>query len=251
MLRPRGLRPRAASVPQRPSAPEELEVWSRVDRYFGELFGGTDDALDAALRASEAAGLPPIQVSPLQGKFLHLLARVAGARRILEIGTLGGYSAIWLARALPPDGRLVSLELEPRHAEVARANVDRAGLGERVEIRVGPAAASLAALATERVPPFDLVFVDADKAGYPVYLDWAVRLGRSGTAIVVDNVVRRGDVGDPTSQDPSVRAVREMAARMANARVAIVPDSGHMSPLEQPAAVARAMREWLSQPTLS
>jgi len=202
-------------MPQRPSPADDLTRWTDVDRYFGGLLGDTDDGLEATLRASANAGLPAIQVSPLQGKLLHLLARAVGARRILEIGTLGGYSTTWLARALPPDGRLLSLELEPRHAEVARASIAREGLADRVEIRVGPAADGLTQLAREGGPPFDLVFIDADKPAYPEYLEGAVRLSRRGTMIVADNVVRRGDVADPASPDPNVRGVQRMTERMA------------------------------------
>jgi predicted O-methyltransferase YrrM len=167
-----------------------------------------DEALEAALEGSEAAGLPAIQVAANQGKLLHLLARLQGARSILEVGTLGGYSTIWLARALPPGGRLITLELEPRHAEVARANIARAGLAERVEVRVGPASESLPRLTQEGVEPFDLVFIDADKEGYPDYLGWALRLTRPGSLIVADNVVRGGALIDPDSSDPRVQAVR-------------------------------------------
>ena len=174
--------------------------------------------LAAALEASHAAGLPEIQVSPLQGKLLHLLARSIGARRILEIGTLGGYSAIWLARALPDDGRLVSLELEPKHAEVAAANLRRAGLSDRIEIRLGPAVDSLERLVREKSAAFDLVFIDADKASYPVYYDAAIRLSHPGTLVVADNVVRRGDVAEAESTDPQVVGVREMNERIARDR---------------------------------
>ncbi|HYA54567.1 MAG TPA: O-methyltransferase [Thermoplasmata archaeon] len=201
-------------MPQRPSPSEDLAIWSSVDRYFGVALGDGDDALHRTLRASEAAGLPSIQVSPLQGKLLYLLARAVGARTILEIGTLGGYSTTWLARALPADGRLVTLELEPHHAEVARSNLEQAGLAGRVEIRVGPAAESLERLLREGAGPFDLVFIDADKTGYPAYLDGAVRLSRPGSLIIADNVVRRGDVADETTRDPSVRGIREMTERI-------------------------------------
>jgi predicted O-methyltransferase YrrM len=166
--------------------------------------------LEAALEASAAAGLPSINVSPVQGKFLHLLVLATGARRILEIGTLGGYSTLWLARALPVGGRLVSLELQPRHAEVARANLDRAGVSERVEIRVGPAAESLAQLQAEGAGPFDLIFIDADKPSNPAYLGWALKLARRGTLIVVDNVVRKGKIVDPASADPDVQGTRAL-----------------------------------------
>lgn len=202
-------------MPQRPSPAEDLALWTAVDRYFGTRVGDSDAALEAALRESAAAGLPAIEVSPLQGKLLHLLARACGARRILEIGTLGGYSAIWLARALPPDGRLVTLEIEPRHAEVARANLARAGLADRVEIRIGPALESLERLAAEHGPPFDLTFIDADKSSYPEYLVGAARLARPGALIVADNVVRRGDVVAPANDDASVAGIRRMADRVA------------------------------------
>jgi predicted O-methyltransferase YrrM len=195
---------------QRPSPSEELALWSQVDRYYETIMGTEDPALAAALAATKAAGLPEIQVSPLQGKLLHLLVRSVGARRILEIGTLGGYSAIWMARALPADGSLLSLELDPHHAEVARANLDRAGVGGRVEIRVGPASASLATLIARKTPAFDLVFIDADKAPYADYLEAAIRLSHRGTILVADNVVRRGDVADAGNADPQVAGVRRM-----------------------------------------
>jgi predicted O-methyltransferase YrrM len=182
--------------------------WTAVDSYISDLLVRPDETLEAALEGSEAAGLPAIQVAANQGKLLHLLARLQGARSILEVGTLGGYSTIWLARALPPGGRLITLELEPRHAEVARANIARAGLAERVEVRVGPASESLPRLTQEGVEPFDLVFIDADKEGYPDYLGWALRLTRPGSLIVADNVVRGGALIDPDSSDPRVQAVR-------------------------------------------
>ncbi|MGA5415885.1 O-methyltransferase [Streptomyces pseudogriseolus] len=191
----------------------EARLWHTVDDYFTERLLGDDEALAAALRDSDAAGLPPIAVSPLQGKLLQLLARLQGARRVLEIGTLGGYSTIWLGRALPADGRLVTLEYDPRHAEVAVRNLARAGLAERVEVRVGPALESLPKLADEQPPPFDLVFVDADKANNPHYVEWALRLTAAGSLIVLDNVVRGGRVADPGNTDPDVvgtRAALEM-----------------------------------------
>jgi predicted O-methyltransferase YrrM len=190
--------------------------WDAVDRYLTELLIPDDPVLDAALRASAEARLPSIQVSPPQGKLLGLLAQIQGTRRILEIGTLGGYSTIWLARALPADGRLVSLELNPRHAAVARANLARAGLDRVVEVRDGPATDSLARLVAEGADPFDLIFIDADKVGYPEYLGWALRLSRRGSVIVADNVVRNGAVADAASDDPNVRGVRrfhEMLSR--------------------------------------
>jgi predicted O-methyltransferase YrrM len=182
--------------------------WSAVDRYLSDLLLPPDADLVATLQSSHAAGLPAIQVAANQGKLLHLLARLQGAQRILEIGTLGGYSTIWLARALPPEGRLVTLELDLRHAEVARANVGQAGVADRVEVRMGPASESLAQLVAEGGGPFDLVFIDADKEGYPDYLGWALRLTRPGSLIVADNVVRGGAVMDAADSDPRVRAVR-------------------------------------------
>jgi predicted O-methyltransferase YrrM len=182
--------------------------WSEVERWFVERLSETDDALDEALRASEAAGLPAISVSPAQGRLLHILARMQGATAILEIGTLGGYSTIWLARALSPGGRLVTLEIDPRHAGVARANVERAGLGAAVDIRVGPALETLASMADAAEGPFDFIFIDADKESIPAYFDRSVKLARPGAVIVVDNVVRGGAVVDAASTDPSVQGVR-------------------------------------------
>jgi len=193
----------------------EQERWTAVDRYLAEKLVPADPVLEAALAANAAAGLPAIDVAPNQGKFLHLLALMRGARRILEIGTLGGYSTIWLARALPVGGRLVSLELDPKHAKVARENVERAGVGGVVEIRVGPAMESLASLHKEGAGPFDMVFIDADKTSYPGYMEWALKLSALGTLIVADNVVRDGAVTDADSNDPSVRGVRAMFDRMA------------------------------------
>ncbi len=186
------------------------EQWTAVDRYVADLLVPPDPALNEALRASEAAGLPAINVTPGLGKLLHLLARLQGARSILEIGTLGGYSTIWLARALPADGRLITLEAEPRHAEVARANVDRAGLAGVVEVRLGPALETLPRLAEEGRGPFDLIFIDADKPSNPDYFAWALALSRLGSLIVVDNVVRGGAVVDAASDDPGVRGVRRL-----------------------------------------
>jgi predicted O-methyltransferase YrrM len=191
------------------------EVWGAVDRYFVEQFQLDDPVLAGAVRDSAAAGLPEIQVSPLQGRLLHLLARVQKARRILEIGTLGGYSAIWLGRALPDDGHLLTLELDPHHAEVARSNLARAGLSERVEVRVGPALDSLAYLTRERAEPFDLVFIDADKESYPEYLTRSLALSRPGTLLIADNVIRNGTVIDPGHPDPRVQAIRRFFDVMA------------------------------------
>ena len=168
------------------------KLWDAVESYFGETLVPSDPALDAALAASDAAGLPPISVAPSQGKLLQLLARLQGARRILEIGTLGGYSTIWLARALPPDGRLVTLESDPKHAKVAAANIARAGLADVVEIRLGRALDTLPKLAAEGLGPFDLIFIDADKPSNADYFAWALKLSRRGSLIVVDNVVRDG-----------------------------------------------------------
>ena len=187
------------------------EIWGAVDRFFAGLLDRDDPALEAALRASEEAGLPPISVSPAQGKLLHLMARMRGARSILEIGTLGGYSTIWLARALDPGGRLVTLEVDPGHAAVARANLARAGVADRVALREGAALDTLAALEREGAGPFDFVFIDADKPATPDYFRWAMRLCAPGAVIVVDNVVRAGRVTEGESDDASVRGVRRLA----------------------------------------
>ena len=191
------------------------EQWTAVDAYFSGLLAPHDEALEAALRDCEAAGLPAIQVSTPQGKLLHLLAAAQGARSILEIGTLGGYSAIWMARALPPEGRLVTLEIDPKHAEVARRNLERAGVADRVEIRVGKALETLPRIAEEQRPPFDLVFIDADKRENVEYFRWALRLTRVGGIIVIDNVVRRGLVADPDSTDANVQGTRRVLEMLA------------------------------------
>jgi predicted O-methyltransferase YrrM len=184
------------------------QLWTAVDRYIGDLFVPSDAALDAALADSEKAGLPSINVSPVQGKLLHLLARAVGARAILEIGTLGGYSTIWLARALPAGGRLITLEADPQHAEIARANIARAGLGGVVELRLGQAIETLPQLAAEGRGPFDFIFIDADKPGYSDYLQWALKLSRRGSLIIADNIVRKGGVIDPGSADAKVQGTR-------------------------------------------
>ncbi|MPY64795.1 O-methyltransferase [Streptomyces spongiae] len=186
----------------------ESRLWNDVDAYFSALLSPEDEALTAALRDSDAAGLPHINVASNQGKLLQLLAQIQGARRILEFGTLGGYSTIWLARSLPEDGRLISFEYEARHADVARRNLDRAGLGRLVEVRVGPALESLPKLADENPEPFDFVFIDADKANNRHYVEWALKLTRPGALIVVDNVVRGGRVTDADSDDPSIQGTR-------------------------------------------
>ncbi|EPD58689.1 O-methyltransferase [Streptomyces sp. HGB0020] len=194
----------------------ESQLWDDVDDYFTTQLSPNDEALDAAVRESEAAGLPRVAVTAPQGKFLQLLAQIQGARTILEIGTLGGYSTIWMARALPTSGRLISLEYSARHAEIATRNIARAGLERIAEVRVGPALESLPKLADENPAPFDLVFIDADKGNNPQYVEWALRLTRSGSLIVVDNVVRQGRVTDADSTDPDVvgsRAAIELIAR--------------------------------------
>ena len=189
--------------------------WAAVDDYIVDRLVGGDQP-QAALEANAAAGLPAIDVSPAQGKFLYLLAKSTAARRILEVGTLGGYSTIWLARALPADGRLVTLEIDPHHAEVARRNLEEAGVGDRVEVRVGPALDSLAALAKERIGPFDFVFIDADKEHNADYVDAAIDLARPGALILVDNVVREGGVLDDRSTDSKILGTRRLYDTIAN-----------------------------------
>ena len=186
---------------------------ARIDDYIEERFAPQDEALEAAVRESRRAGLPEIQVSPNEAKLLQLLAETVGARRILEVGTLGGYSAIHFGRAMPEDGTLISLEIDERHAQVARKNVERAGLKGRVEIRVGDARELLAELAENEEAPFDLVFIDADKEGYPEYLEWSLRLSRPGSLILGDNTIRGGSVLDP--RDGSARATQEFNERIA------------------------------------
>jgi len=190
------------------------DTWGAVDDYFEEQLVGKDPVLESALAASAAAGLPPIQVSACQGKLLYLLALACGANRILEIGTLGGYSTIWLARALPENGQLVTLELEPHHAAVARQNFKQAGLPERIEVHVGPALDTLARLHEQRVAPFGLVFIDADKPNIPRYVQAAVELSKPGTLIVVDNVVREGAIVAP-EPDASATGVRRLVSWIA------------------------------------
>jgi len=207
--------------------------WTAIDHYLSASLLRPDPTLDASLAANAAAGLPAIDVAPNQGKLLHLLARMAGARSILEIGTLGGYSTIWLARALPAGGRLVTLELDPKHAEVARANLARAGLAPLVDVRVGRAVDSLAALVTEGGAPFDFVFIDADKPSNPDYVTWALRLTRPGSVIVVDNVVRAGGILDPASDDPRIQGTRRLfemlsgEARLDSTAIQTVGSKGH------------------------
>jgi predicted O-methyltransferase YrrM len=186
------------------------EQWTEVDRFTAERLIPPDAALTAALEANVAAGLPAIDVTPNQGQLLALLARIQGARSILELGTLGGYSTIWLARTLPPGGRLVTLESEPRHAEVAAANIERAGLSSVVDLRVGPALETLPSLLEEGLAPFDLIFIDADKKTYPAYFGWALELSRPGTLIVADNVVRNGGVADLENTDANIVGARRL-----------------------------------------
>jgi predicted O-methyltransferase YrrM len=189
--------------------------WTAVDSYIADLFVGPDSALDAALAASNTAGLPAIAVSPSQGKLLMLMARAMGARKILEIGTLGGYSTIWLARALPADGNLITLEYDPKHAEVARANIARAGFANVVELREGRAQDTLPQLVSENRGPFDFIFIDADKPGYPDYLAWSLKLSHPGTVIIADNVVRKGEIVDANSADANVQGMRRFNALLA------------------------------------
>jgi len=192
------------------------DLWTAVDAYLEEKLLPADPVLEEALRSSAAAGLPNIQVSPTQGKLLYLLAKALGARRVLEIGALGGYSTIWLARALPKDGRLVTLEVEAKHAEVASANIARAGLQDRVEIRLGRALETLPKILAEKRGPFDLFFLDADKANTRAYFEWTLKLSRPGSLIVVDNVVRRGELADASSPSTDVRGMREFLDALAS-----------------------------------
>lgn len=190
--------------------------WTAVDEYIADLLVPSDAILDATLESSDKADLPPINVSPNQGKLLHLLARIHAAKNILEIGTLGGYSTIWLARALPADGHLITLEYDPNHAEVASENIKRAGLSDVVDIRVGAALDTLPLLVDNGFAPFDLIFIDADKPNNPSYLKWALKLSRRGTLIICDNVVRGGAVVDSSSSDPNVRGIREFLELIAS-----------------------------------
>ncbi|HWV50228.1 MAG TPA: O-methyltransferase [Microbacterium sp.] len=181
--------------------------WRAADAYLADLLVGPDPTLDAALAAQRAAGLPEIEVAPVSGKLLNLLARISGARRVLEVGTLGGYSTIWLARGVGPDGSVVTIEAESANAAVARRNLDAAGMGDRVEIRIGRGAEVLPSL--DGTEPFDLVFIDADKESNTIYLDWAARLGRSGTVIVLDNIGREGEIANDDTTDPRVIGTRD------------------------------------------
>jgi predicted O-methyltransferase YrrM len=191
------------------------QLWTAVDQYTTDLLMPPDPALDAALAASDAAKLPSINVTPSQGKLLMLLARLAGTSQILEIGTLGGYSSIWLARALRPGGRLITLEANPKHAEVARSNIARAGFAESVEVRLGDARAGIQQLVAEGAGPFELIFIDADKQSIPHYLEWSLKLARRGTMIIVDNVIRDGALIDGASQDVDVQGARRLHEMLA------------------------------------
>lgn len=191
------------------------ETWSAVDRYIEAALLGPDSVLDAALHDSDAADLPAIHVSPAQGKFLYQLAKSLGARSILEVGALAGYSTIWLGRSLPKDGQLITLEIDPKHAAVANANIARAGLSAQIDVRLGPALESLPQLAHENAGPFDFVFIDADKQNIPTYFDWAVKLSRRGAIIIVDNVVRNGEVINTQSADTGVPGVRALMDKLA------------------------------------
>ncbi len=190
------------------------ELWAQVDDYINSVVIGSDAALDAAAASAVKAQLPPVSVTPAQGKLLHLIARALGAQRILEIGTLAGYSTIWLARALPPGGRLITIEANPTHADIARANIEGARVSDRVDIRVGKALDVLPHIAAERQPPFDFVFIDADRTGLADYFDWAVKLSRPGSVIIVDNVVRKGGVIDSASDNVDVKGVRRFNERL-------------------------------------
>lgn len=192
------------------------ELWKQVDDYINEVAVAEDAALAAAAASAVAAQLPPISVTPAYGKLLHLLAKVQGARHVLEIGTLAGYSTIWLARAVPADGRVITVEKDPAHADIARANIERAGLTDRVDIRVGAALDILPRLSAANQAPFDFIFIDADRAGLADYFDWAVRLSHSGSIIIIDNVVRKGAVVDARSDNADVKGVRRFNERLRN-----------------------------------
>ncbi|MGG3156594.1 O-methyltransferase [Priestia megaterium] len=191
------------------------EIWNEVDLYMNDKLIQSDPILDEVLKANQEAELPAIDVSPSQGKFLHLLASLKGAKRILEIGTLGGYSTIWLARALPKDGQLITLELSAHHAEVARANLKRAGVSHLVEVIVGPGLDTLAVLKDRGTDPFDLIFIDADKPNNPNYLKWALELSKRGSLIICDNVVRQGHVVNSESEDENVKGIRQFMNALA------------------------------------
>jgi len=202
--------PASPTHPKPTPKPTMEQQWTLVDQYIASKLAPADKPLDEALHDSEAAKLPPINVSPNQGKFLHLLVRLMGAKRILEIGTLGGYSTIWLARALPAGGQVITVEVDPDRADLARANIARSGLAESVNIRVGAALDILPQLAGEEREPFDLVFVDADKRNNPNYFQWALKLTRTGSLIIIDNVVRQGTITEDHSTDPDIQGTRRL-----------------------------------------
>lgn len=210
-----------------------LKLWTQVDHYLADLLAPADDALTAAIEANHKAKLPAIDVPPLLGKFFALLIQISGTKRILEIGTLGGYSTTWMARAIPADGKVVTLELDPKHAEVARANLTRAGVIGRVDLRLGPAIESLKALHKSHAEPFDFIFIDADKKSLPEYLDWSLKLAHKGTIIIADNVVRDGKVIDAKSSDENIQGARgflELAAshpRLSATAIQTVDRKGH------------------------
>jgi caffeoyl-CoA O-methyltransferase len=197
------------------------DLFGQVDDYIRELVGKEDDALKAAAHSVEENGIPPIAVSVNQGKFLHVMALAVGARKILEVGTLAGYSTIWMAKALPPDGKMISLEYDPKHAEVARKNIARAGLSDRVEIRLGKAIDLLPVLEQEKVGPFDMIFIDADKPPYKEYYEWAIKLSRPGTLIIADNVIREGKVLDARSDDDMVQGARRFNLAMSESTATV------------------------------
>lgn len=192
----------------------DQDLWNSVDQYITDTLVHPGQVLDEAVKANATGGLPAIDVAPNQGKLLYLLARIQGATRILEVGTLGGYSTIWMARALPPTGRLITLELDPKHAAVAAANIEKAGLSSLVDLRVGPALESLARLHADKPAPFDLIFLDADKPNNPAYLEWAIQLSRPGTIIIGDNVIRDGAILDPNDTDTRVSGTRTFLERL-------------------------------------
>ena len=195
---------------------EALDIWKKVDNFFTDALIPADGVLEAALAANREADLPAIDVTPLQGKFLEIMIRATNGRRVLELGTLGGYSTIWMARAVGLAGQVVTLELDSRHGEIAQRNLDNAGVADRVQLRIGPASESLAAMVSEKSAPFDFIFIDADKAGYPDYIEWSLKLSRPGTLIIADNVVRDGKVTDPSDPDPSIQGVRRFTELVAD-----------------------------------
>ena len=191
------------------------KIFEAVDKYISDLFIPPDESLVAAEQSHRLENIPQINVSPNLGKLLYLFARLSKAKKILEVGTLAGYSSIWMAKALPEDGRLISLEIDPRHAEVARKNIDRAGLSSKVEIRVGKAIDSLPELVNEKAGPFDMIFIDADKPPYSEYFEWSLKLSRSGTLIIADNVIRDGKVLDQNQEDPMVKGAQRFNKALA------------------------------------